>query len=111
MDSAMTHEQLLETFGADGVLRLPASGVAHEPARPHPINTDISTVAFAQWLIRRVQLLDPVHDLLRAEAALVANLVRILGAADPVACRPLAGDGDRRYWPELFEDGCAAGVY
>lgn len=93
------------------MLRLPASGVAHEPARPRPINTDISTVAFAQWLIRRVQLLDPVHDLLRAEAALVANLVRILGAADPVACRPLADDGDRRYWPELFEDGCAAGVY
>ncbi|MFE9105809.1 SUKH-4 family immunity protein [Actinomadura geliboluensis] len=107
----MTHEQLLETFGAGGALRLPDSGVAHEPARPRPINTDISTVALAQWLIRRVQLLDPVHDLLRAEAALVANLVRILGVADPVACRPLADDGDRRYWPELFEDGSAAGIY
>jgi hypothetical protein len=78
---------------------------------PHPINTDISTVAFAQWLVRQVQLLDPVHDLMQGEAAVIANLVRILGAADPVACRPLSGDGDRRYWPELFDDGCAAGIY
>ncbi|QKW39333.1 SUKH-4 family immunity protein [Actinomadura sp. NAK00032] len=80
-------------------------------ARPHPINADISTVAFAQWLIRQVQLLDPVHDLIQAEAALVANLVRILGAADPVACRPLDGDDDRRYWPEMLEDGSAAGIF
>lgn len=73
--------------------------------RPRPINTDLSTVAFAQWLIRQVQLLDPVHDITDADASLVTNLTRILGSADPLAA------GDHGFWPALFEDGSAAGIF
>ncbi|WP_165966545.1 SUKH-4 family immunity protein [Actinomadura sp. 7K507] len=76
-----------------------------------PVSVDVSTAAFAQWLIRQVQLLDPVHDLIAAEASLIAELTRILAAADPVACRPAGDEDDYRFWPELLEDGSNAGIF
>ncbi|WP_165958819.1 SUKH-4 family immunity protein [Actinomadura sp. KC345] len=51
----------------------------YRPEGKHrPVNVDVSAMAFAQWLIRQVQLLDPVQDLIQAEASMITNLTRIL---------------------------------
>lgn len=76
-----------------------------------PVNLDVSTLAFAQWLVRQEQLLEPVHRLTGSESALISTMTQVLASVDPIACQPTGAEDDHRYWPELFDDGHAGILY
>ncbi|MET7701135.1 SUKH-4 family immunity protein [Streptomyces sp. NPDC005485] len=79
-----------------------------------PLNTDISTLAFTLWLLRREKSLDAEHHLSSAYGQLAATVIQTLAQIDPVACAPTPlsdDDGGWRYWPEIFEDQAGGVLY
>jgi len=79
-----------------------------------PLNTDISTLAFTLWLLRREKSLDAEHDLSAVYMQLAATMTETLAQVDPLACDPtplMDTDDGLRYWPEIFEDQAGGALY
>lgn len=78
------------------------------------LNTDISTLAFTLWLLRREKSLDAEHDLSAAYGQLAATMSETLAAVDLLACDPAAAshtDDSWRYWSEIFGDRAGGVLY
>ena len=70
----------------------------------HPLNTDISTLAFTLWLLHRERRIDEslAHELTNTLYAQVAKtMIRALSTIDPTGTTT---DEDWHYWTELFQD-------
>jgi hypothetical protein len=70
----------------------------------HPLNTDVSTLAFTLWLLHRERTIDGAlaHELTRNRYAQVAmTMIQLLSAIDPAATTAAA---DWHYWTKLFQD-------
>lgn len=77
----------------------------HEPeAALHPLNTDVSTLAYTLWLIHHERTIDTHlgHELAtQAYDHLVAAMIHILNTVDPTGTLP---DTTGHYWTNLFRD-------
>ncbi|UFR04207.1 SUKH-4 family immunity protein [Streptomyces sp. Go40/10] len=76
----------------------------------HPLNTDVSTLAFTLWLIHHERTIDQHlgHELAtHAYDHLVALMVHTLRSIDPTGTLP---ETTWHYWTELFQDE-AGGVF
>ncbi len=77
----------------------------NEPAALlHPLNTDVSTLAFTLWLLHRERSLDAEsgHALTTdAYDQLALTMIQVLSAIDPTGT---TADADWHYWTELFQD-------
>ncbi|MFF7972847.1 SUKH-4 family immunity protein [Streptomyces sp. NPDC007905] len=70
----------------------------------HPLNTDVSTLAFTLWLLHHERTIDEhLSNELTADAydQLAAAMIRTLTSIDPTALSPAT---DWHYWTELFQD-------
>ncbi|KUN01467.1 hypothetical protein AQI95_31610 [Streptomyces yokosukanensis] len=70
----------------------------------HPLNTDVSTLAFTLWLLHHERTIDEhlAHDLTtHAYDQLAAAMLHTLTALDPTATLP---DTPWHYWTEQFRD-------
>jgi hypothetical protein len=70
----------------------------------HPLNTDVSTLAFTLWLLHRERAIDAdLGGELTTDAydQLAATMIQVLSAVDPTVT---ASDADWHYWTELFQD-------
>ncbi|MEV7243744.1 SUKH-4 family immunity protein [Streptomyces sp. NPDC093248] len=70
----------------------------------HPLNTDVSTLAFTLWLLHHERTIDEhLSNELTTEAYdhLAAAMIRTLTAVDPAAALP---DTAWHYWTQLFQD-------
>ncbi|KES07178.1 hypothetical protein BU52_11360 [Streptomyces toyocaensis] len=70
----------------------------------HPLNTDISTLAFTLWLLHRERSLDEESGhALTTEAydQLALTMIQVLSSIDPTGTTT---DADWHYWTELFQD-------
>ncbi|WP_460108173.1 SUKH-4 family immunity protein [Streptomyces sp. YKOK-J1] len=70
----------------------------------HPLNTDVSTLAFTLWLLHHERTIDEhLSNELTTEAYdhLAAAMIRTLTAVDPAATLP---DTAWHYWTQLFQD-------
>ncbi|MEU0071376.1 SUKH-4 family immunity protein [Streptomyces sp. NPDC006332] len=70
----------------------------------HPLNTDVSTLAFTLWLLHRERTIDGAlaHELTHQHYAQVATtMIQLLSAIDPAATTAAA---DWHYWTKLFQD-------
>ena len=73
-------------------------------ARLHPLNTDVSTLAFTLWLLHRERAIDEdlEHGLSEGPyAQLAATMVQVLSSVDPTGTLTNVG---RHYWTETFQD-------
>ncbi|WP_458244051.1 SUKH-4 family immunity protein [Streptomyces sp. MAI_2237] len=73
-------------------------------ARLHPLNTDVSTLAFTLWLHHRERGIDKYlsHELTtRAYDQLAATMLQVLASVDPTAATTPA---DWHYWTQAFQD-------
>ncbi|MFD7898787.1 SUKH-4 family immunity protein [Streptomyces sp. NPDC059479] len=101
--------------GATGRVR----GWSLPEAQLLPVNSDISTFAFTQWLIARVIAFDREHRITDDYVNLAATATAVLADVERTA-RP---DGENtenaedgaddiwRYWPEAFQDEAGGGLY
>ncbi|MFE3198897.1 SUKH-4 family immunity protein [Embleya sp. NPDC059237] len=71
-----------------------------------PIAADLSTLAFAQWLIARVRAYDREFAITHDYDGLAAILTAVLGTVDPIAVR-----GPAAYWPNVFDDEAGGLLY
>ncbi|MFJ5263532.1 SUKH-4 family immunity protein [Streptomyces sp. NPDC088387] len=74
----------------------------------HPLNTDVSTLAFTLWLLHRERAIDREldHELTTdAYDQLAATMIRVLRSVDPTGSphRPV----DWHYWTRLFQNETA----
>ncbi|WAX81983.1 SUKH-4 family immunity protein [Streptomyces sp. KMM 9044] len=70
----------------------------------HPLNTDVSTLAFTLWLLHREHAIDEESDhALTSETydQLAMTMTQVLSAVDPTGTTT---DADWHYWTELFQD-------
>ncbi|ARP70463.1 hypothetical protein LK07_12485 [Streptomyces pluripotens] len=70
----------------------------------HPLNTDVSTLAFTLWLLHHERTIDEHmnHELTTdAYDQLAAAMIRTLTAVDPTGTLP---GTDWHYWTHLFQD-------
>ncbi|MFI5685673.1 SUKH-4 family immunity protein [Streptomyces sp. NPDC051636] len=70
----------------------------------HPLNTDVSTLAFTLWLLHHERTVDEDldHELTtEAYDQLAAAMIQTLATVDPTATTT---DADWHYWTELFQD-------
>ncbi|MCC5477486.1 SUKH-4 family immunity protein [Streptomyces barringtoniae] len=70
----------------------------------HPLNTDVSTLAFTFWLLHHERTIDEhLGNELTAEAydQLAAAMIHTLSAVDPTGTAP---GTDWHYWTEMFQD-------
>lgn len=70
----------------------------------HPLNTDVSTLAFTLWLLHHERTIDTHlrHELTTvAYDQLAAAMLHTLTAVDPTGTTP---DTDWHYWTEAFQD-------
>ncbi|MEU9385603.1 SUKH-4 family immunity protein [Streptomyces sp. NPDC048279] len=70
----------------------------------HPLNTDISTLAFTLWLLHHERTIDEhLNHELTTEAydQLAATMLHTLATIDPT---PTTTDAQWHYWTELFQD-------
>ncbi|GAB2846506.1 hypothetical protein GCM10027074_11780 [Streptomyces deserti] len=70
----------------------------------HPLNTDISTLAFTLWLLHREHAIDEEsgHALTTdTYDQLAMTMLQVLSAIDPTGTTT---DTGRHYWTELFQD-------
>ncbi|MFF5491988.1 SUKH-4 family immunity protein [Streptomyces aquilus] len=76
----------------------------------HPLNTDVSTLAFTLWLLRREAALDEelsrgrnrvLGEPLGPHAQLAATMIQVLSAVDRTGSAP---DADWHYWTEALRD-------
>ncbi|MEV6110960.1 SUKH-4 family immunity protein [Streptomyces sp. NPDC052109] len=75
----------------------------------HPLNTDVSTLAFTLWLLHHERTIDGhLGNALTTVAydQLAAVMIHILSAVDPTGTAP---GTDWHYWTEQFQDG-AGGI-
>lgn len=75
----------------------------------HPLNTDVSTLAYTLWLLHHERTLDenPDHGLSDGPyAQLAATMLQVLSTVDPTGT---GTDADWHYWTEAFQDE-ASGV-
>ncbi|MET7297878.1 SUKH-4 family immunity protein [Embleya sp. NPDC005575] len=70
-----------------------------EPAERCPVNTDLSTLAFAQWMVARVRVWDREFAITDDYDGLATIMTAVLGTVDPLAVR-----GPAAYWPNMFDD-------
>ncbi|MBK3646206.1 SUKH-4 family immunity protein [Streptomyces sp. MBT33] len=73
-------------------------------ARLHPLNTDVSTLAFTLWLHQRERGIDKYlsHELTtQAYDQLAATMLQVLASVDPTATTTSA---DWHYWTQAFQD-------
>jgi hypothetical protein len=69
----------------------------------HPLNSDVSTLAFTLWLLHHERTIDEHlgHELTtRAYDHLAAAMLHVLSAVDPTTTPP---GPDRPYWTDLFQ--------
>ncbi|KUN28322.1 hypothetical protein AQJ23_10595 [Streptomyces antibioticus] len=76
----------------------------------HPLNTDVSTLAFTLWLLSREATLDEelsqgrtrvLSEPLGPHAQLAATMIQVLSAVDRTGSGP---DADWHYWTEALRD-------
>ncbi|KOV59134.1 SUKH-4 family immunity protein [Streptomyces sp. MMG1121] len=70
----------------------------------HPLNTDVSTLAFTLWLLHHERTISShLHHELTTPAyeQLAAAMIHTLAAVDPTGASP---GTDWHYWTELFQD-------
>ncbi|GHH95991.1 SUKH-4 family immunity protein [Streptomyces capillispiralis] len=70
----------------------------------HPLNTDISTLAFTLWLLHREHTIDEEsgHALTSdTYDQLALTMIQVLSSIDPTGT---TADADWHYWTELFQD-------
>ncbi|WP_333778929.1 SUKH-4 family immunity protein [Streptomyces sp. IBSBF 3136] len=70
----------------------------------HPLNTDVSTLAFTLWLLHHERTIDEhLSRELTTDAydQLAAAMIQTLTSVDPTAVAPAT---DWHYWTELFQD-------
>jgi hypothetical protein len=70
----------------------------------HPLNTDVSTLAFTLWLLHHERTIDEhLANELTTDAydQLAAAMIHTLSAVDPTGTAP---GTDWHYWTELFQD-------
>ncbi|GAA2259196.1 hypothetical protein GCM10010415_21370 [Streptomyces atrovirens] len=70
----------------------------------HPLNTDISTLAFTLWLLHREHAIDEAsgHALTTdTYDQLALTMLQVLSSIDPTGTTP---DAEWHYWTELFQD-------
>ncbi|EGX57819.1 hypothetical protein SZN_21006 [Streptomyces zinciresistens K42] len=73
--------------------------------RLHPLNTDVSTLAFTLWLLHREQAIDEEsgHELTTdTYDQLAMTMLQVLSTVDPTGTA--AGGEGRHYWTEAFLD-------
>ncbi|MFI9831946.1 SUKH-4 family immunity protein [Streptomyces sp. NPDC051913] len=79
-------------------------------ARLYPLNTDVSTLAFTLWLLRREATLDEelsrgriqvLGEPLGAHAQLAATMIQVLSSVDRTGS---ATDADWHYWTDMLRD-------
>ncbi|WP_079125178.1 SUKH-4 family immunity protein [Streptomyces lushanensis] len=92
--------------GATGRVR----GWSVPEAQLLPVNADVSTLAFTQWLIARVIACDREHRITDDYVNLAATATAVLADVERAA-RPDGEDGIRCYWPEAFHDEAGGGLY
>ncbi|MFJ3661233.1 SUKH-4 family immunity protein [Streptomyces sp. NPDC090119] len=83
--------------------------LTHSEATLHPLNTDISTLAFTLWLLHHERTIDTHLSgelTTRAYDQLAAAMLDTLAALDPTG---VSGGGSWHYWTELLR-GEAGGV-
>ncbi|MEU3858563.1 SUKH-4 family immunity protein [Streptomyces sp. NPDC028722] len=74
----------------------------------HPLNTDVSTMAFALWLVHHERTIDAHlgHELAtRAYDHLAAAMIETLNTLDPTGTLPST---TWHYWTDLFQDETSA---
>ncbi|MET7437178.1 SUKH-4 family immunity protein [Streptomyces sp. NPDC005496] len=79
-----------------------------------PLNTDVSTLAFALWLLHRVRSLAPTQSLTDSYAHLTTTATPALTGADAVAGDRTptdSGDDDRGHWPHIWQEGIGGGLW
>ncbi|MEY9488313.1 SUKH-4 family immunity protein [Streptomyces calvus] len=70
----------------------------------HPLNTDVSTLAFTLWLLHREHTIDEEsgHALTSdTYDQLALTMIQVLASIDPTGT---TADADWHYWTELFQD-------
>ncbi|MEU9354478.1 SUKH-4 family immunity protein [Streptomyces griseoloalbus] len=70
----------------------------------HPLNTDVSTLAFTLWLLHREHTIDEEsgHALTSdTYDQLALTMIQVLSSIDPTGT---TADADWHYWTELFQD-------
>lgn len=70
----------------------------------HPLNTDVSTLAFTLWLLHREHAVDEAsgHALTTdTYDQLALTMIQVLSSIDPTGTTT---DADWHYWTELFQD-------
>lgn len=70
----------------------------------HPLNTDVSTLAFTLWLLHREHAIDEAsgHALTTdTYDQLALTMLQVLSSIDPTGATP---DAEWHYWTELFQD-------
>jgi hypothetical protein len=70
----------------------------------HPLNTDVSTLAFTLWLLHREHAIDEAsgHALTSdTYDQLALTMLQVLSSIDPTGATP---DAEWHYWTELFQD-------
>ncbi|MFI5571724.1 SUKH-4 family immunity protein [Streptomyces sp. NPDC051740] len=70
----------------------------------HPLNTDVSTLAFTLWLLHREHAIDEAsgHALTTdTYDQLALTMIQVLSSIDPTGTTT---DADWHYWTELFQD-------
>ncbi|NUO45231.1 MAG: hypothetical protein HOV82_24750, partial [Streptomyces sp.] len=79
-------------------------------ARLYPLNTDVSTLAFTLWLLRREATLDEelsrgrmqvLGEPLGPHAQLAATMIQVLSSVDRTGS---AADADWHYWTDMLRD-------
>jgi hypothetical protein len=78
----------------------------NEPAERCPINGDLSTLAFAQWMTARVRAYDREFAITDDYDGLATIMSAVLGTLDPLAVR-----GPAAYWSNMFDDEAGGLLY
>ncbi|MFJ3227183.1 SUKH-4 family immunity protein [Streptomyces sp. NPDC086783] len=79
-----------------------------------PLNADVSTLAFALWLLHRVRSFAPTQSLADSRAHLTATTTPALTGTDAVAGDRTptdSGDDDRGHWPHIWQEGTGGGLW
>lgn len=66
---------------------------------PFAVGTDLSTLAFALWMIARVRTYDREFAITDDYDGLAETMTAVLGVVDPVAV-----EGHAAFWPNVFDD-------
>ncbi|MYW01532.1 SUKH-4 family immunity protein [Streptomyces sp. SID3343] len=74
-------------------------------AELRPLNGDLSTLVFTQWMNARVNRYDREYGITHDYDGLAAVMTGVLSVLDP-----FAAEGDDAYWPGIFDDRHGGGL-